>query len=73
MNRQSLNRAIGLALSALQQARAYGYSAQSIVSIRAAIQLLNKARGFLKSGNVEWARFHALVALENIRSAIALR
>lgn len=73
MNTQSLNRSIGLAMSALQQARAFGYSAQSIGFIRSALRLLNKARAMLKAGNVTWARFMASCALSDIRFAIIAR
>lgn len=73
MNTSSLNRSIGLALSALQQARAFGYSSQSISFIRKAIRLLNKARALLKAGNVTWARYWASCALSDVRFAILAR
>ena len=73
MNRQSLNRSIGLAMSALQQARANKCAASVIEYIRSAVRLLNKARAYLKVGNVFAARLHAAVALADIRTAIALR
>lgn len=73
MNRQSLNRAIGLAMSALQQARAYGYSAQSIELIRSALRLLNMARALLKNGQSSVARVRVFFAHGYIKAAIAAR
>lgn len=73
MNTQSLNRSIGLAMSALQQARAYGYSAHCIYLIKSSIRLLNKARNYLKRGLVSTARFAASLAFDQIKVAIIAR
>jgi|LakMenE18May11ns_1017448.scaffolds.fasta_scaffold5041541_1 hypothetical protein len=73
MNTQSLNRSIGLAMSALQQARANGNSAQAIDAIRWAIRFLNKARVSLKRGNVQLARFFITNAYADIKFAISAR
>lgn len=73
MNTKSLNRSIGLAMSALQQARANGYSVIVIEAIRNAIRLLNRARNYLKSGKVSDARFWSIVAHNEIKFAIGAR
>jgi hypothetical protein len=73
MNTKSLNRSIGLAMSALQQARAYGYSALAIDFIRRALRWLNKARACLKSGEVDRARLFATTAHEQIKCALIAR
>lgn len=73
MNTQSLNRSIGLAMSALQQARAYGYKSYAIALIKAALRSLNKARVLLKRGDVILARAYATSAHNDIICAIAAR
>jgi len=75
MNRQSLNRAIGLAMSALQQARAYQHGAtnQTIMLLKRALRWLNKARVLLKQGDASRARAFSVCAYNEIKCAIAAR
>lgn len=73
MNTKSLNRAIGLAMSALQQARAANRHEAHILFLRVAISRLNKARAYLKRGDELTALFFAKWANENIQSAISWR
>jgi hypothetical protein len=73
MNTKSLNRAIGLAMSALQQARHNGYSARCIELLRRAIFWLNRARNVLKRNQVDHALMCAGFANEDIIDAIAAR
>lgn len=73
MNAKSLNRAIGLAMSALQQARANGYSSQVITHIRHAVLLLNKARTLLKRGDEYTAKLHAACAYDMVNMALSYR
>jgi hypothetical protein len=73
MNTKSLNRAIGLAMSALQQARANGSNEYVIYQIQRALRWLNKARCKLKAGYNDVAigfAKHAQLAMYN---AIAAR
>lgn len=73
MNAKSLNRAIGLAMSALQQARANNSDALVIELLRNAIKWLNKARGDLKRGFPITAKVSASFAYDDIRLALAAR
>ena len=75
MNTQSLNRSIGLAMSALQQARAYMHGAtnQTIMFLKRAIRLLNKARVAMRQGNVAMGRYLASCAMSDVRFAIMSR
>jgi hypothetical protein len=75
MNTKSLNRSIGLAMSALQQARAYQHGAtnQTIMFLKRAIRWLNKARARLKQGHSLAAHIYASGAHEQIKLAIATR
>ncbi len=72
MNRSSLNRAIGLAMSALQQARANGQSGVATL-LQSALRYLNKARNCLKRGWNDEARGYAGLALIEIKAAIDAR
>lgn len=73
MNRHSLNRSIGLAMSALQQARANGCSEYVIYQIQRALRWLNKARCKLKAGYSETAVHFAKHAQLAMYNAIAAR
>jgi|688.fasta_scaffold789845_2 hypothetical protein len=73
MNKQSLNRAIGLAMSALQQARAFGYSQRAVAFISCALSMLNRARASLKVGDAARAQLLASIAHQQITCAIAAR
>lgn len=73
MNTQSLNRAIGLAMSALQQARANNSNPQVVYWLLSAIKWLNKARADLKRGMSITAKVSASFAYEDICLAIAAR
>ncbi len=73
MNTKSLNRAIGLAMSALQQARHNGYSQRAIDYIKEAIAWLNRARASLRLGYTFDAECDARFAYSAIKAALILR
>jgi hypothetical protein len=75
MNTQSLNRSIGLAMSALQQARNYQHGAtnQTMMFLVRAVRHLNKARACLRRGWIDEAKGYAGLAHIEITSAIASR